>query len=244
MRAALSDRGAMLGSGLGVSQCAPLGAGRSSRGQRALRFDGTLKYVGLPAGVTAALNGAQWSIEGWVKVDDGGSARIILGPTGLLRGRCISANTWHGVGKIGFAEENVAVVPNTQFSFTVGRPLHMIYTYESGLIRVFVNGVIANGPQAYAFTGPCLGTYTFASSTSRLFLGDIDAMRIYTRALPPYEIAEHSRGIYSNNDGLVGRWDLDEPDGLIAYDKSGYGNHGTLVGAPQRVQVFRPDRLP
>ena len=63
------------------------------------------------------------------------------------------------------------------------------------------------------------------------FLGLIGEVRIYNRALSQTEISD----IYQNGtfikDGLVLYFDMSEYDGSTLYDKSGYGNNGTIYGA-------------
>jgi len=60
------------------------------------------------------------------------------------------------------------------------------------------------------------------------------------------EVAEHYKGIYSNESGLVGYWTFDEGYGTTAHDESGKGNHGTLYGptwtnnAPRWTQGVKP----
>lgn len=238
MRAPLSDRGAMLGSGLGVSQCAVLGGGGRPSVRRMMSFNGvnqriTLARVNIPVIFT---------IEAWI------TRNTYTGQNSFLSNR-LGGVVYAGVGNT-----------NKAFLYGNGGPLygltgialkrhtHIAFTHDAArLTTIYMNGApdvsatlldnnyspLASGGIGYDPAIP-----------SEWWDGMIGGVRVYARACPAYEIAEHYRGIYSNNDGLVGRWDLDEPDGLIAYDKSGYGNHGTLVGAPQRVQVFRPDRLP
>lgn len=76
--------------------------------------------------------------------------------------------------------------------------------------------------------------------------GILDDVRIYNRALSAGEIAklyqQSSATINSsqNNkmtDGLVGLWSFDGKDisGTTAFDRSGQGNHGTIVGAKPTI---------
>ncbi|MFA4827562.1 MAG: LamG-like jellyroll fold domain-containing protein, partial [Candidatus Shapirobacteria bacterium] len=78
----------------------------------------------------------------------------------------------------------------------------------------------------------------------RNFPGVIDEVRIYNRALSATEVANlytASKKIMKVNTsqnsklitGLVGLWSFNGPDigGNIAYDRSGQGNNGTIIGA-------------
>jgi hypothetical protein len=59
--------------------------------------------------------------------------------------------------------------------------------------------------------------------------GKLDAVRVYSgRALSASEAAEHFRGAFRDETGLVARWEFDEGQGTTAYDWSGQGNHGVL----------------
>ncbi|MEM1829872.1 MAG: LamG domain-containing protein, partial [Thermofilaceae archaeon] len=61
--------------------------------------------------------------------------------------------------------------------------------------------------------------------------GIIASVLIYNRALSDAEIkAIYERG-EPIRDGLVLYLDFSEGEGNVAYDKSGYGNHGTVYGA-------------
>ena len=79
---------------------------------------------------------------------------------------------------------------------------------------------------------------------SRLFAGTIDEVRVYNRALSAGEVSNlysSSKKIMKVNTsqntkltaGLVGMWSFNGPDiaGNIAFDRSGYGNNGTINGA-------------
>jgi hypothetical protein len=64
-----------------------------------------------------------------------------------------------------------------------------------------------------------------------IFQGLIDKVAIYNRALSEDEIRDiYNKGVYPKN-GLVLLLDFTEYKGTIAYDKSGFGNHGTIYGA-------------
>lgn len=66
---------------------------------------------------------------------------------------------------------------------------------------------------------------------NRSFEGDICEVRMFDRALSASEIAEHRRGVYTDDTDLVGYWKMDEGTGTTATDTSGGGNNGTISGA-------------
>jgi hypothetical protein len=230
MHAALSDRGANL-AGLGISQCAPLG-GRGKKLMRALSFAGTSDFINVAQQIAAIRSVSMW----FNPVSIVGNRRFFQWGTNgfsayLLTGSYVLHALYAGLDY------------NTGYSVTPNRWSHLLMIVDGVKMYSFINGILVHSIPVTVQDTP----QTFLIGTtigSQRWNGLLDTVRVFNRSLPRYEIAEHYRGIFSNNDGLVGRWDLDEADGLIAYDKSGYGNHGTLVGNPQRVQVFKPDRLP
>ncbi len=98
---------------------------------------------------------------------------------------------------------------------------------------------------------------TMGGPLTTYFRGSIDEVRVYNRALTSAEISQlipifpsvssptpspfptlssapsstpFGTG-YAQPQGLVGYWNLDQGSGTIAYDSSGYNNHGTINGA-------------
>ncbi len=66
--------------------------------------------------------------------------------------------------------------------------------------------------------------------------GNINFVKIYSRALSESEILLLYKGIKVSTKGLVGRWDFTEGSGIIAKDKSGFGNNGDLINNPSYVE--------
>lgn len=219
---------------------------KMDRGHWGLLFDGaTAQRVTLPDPVRVALNGANWTITGWARSDDVAPSRTLLGPRGVVNGRQISQSAWAGAGRISFAEEGIAIVPATDFAIANGELFHYAWTYDGASIRTYKNGVLVNGPQAYAFATPCAGSYAYSDTSGLLtWKGMQDGGRIYSRCLSTAEIGQQYRGGFSNETGLVGRWEFDEGQGTTAYDWSGSGNNGTLINGPTYTgQVPGPQTL-
>jgi len=112
---------------------------------------------------------------------------------------------------------------------SLGEWHHVCGTYDGQEIRLYIDGVI---DAAQVSTEP------IPVNTHKVYIGKnqetpghhwdglIDDVRIYDYALSYAEIRELFFG-------LVGHWKLDETEGVIAFDSSGNGNHGTLHGNPQ-----------
>ena len=74
---------------------------------------------------------------------------------------------------------------------------------------------------------------------SQAFLGFIDEIRVYNRALSEGEALQHYQGVYQNESGLVGHWKFDDAiTTSTAIDSSGNGNDGTLVNGPTWMSSF------
>ena len=70
--------------------------------------------------------------------------------------------------------------------------------------------------------------------------GRLDDVCIYNRALDGSEIGDiYHSGVFDDVN-LVGHWDFEEGEGLVAGDKSGNGNDGTLIGGPVWVESEVP----
>lgn len=260
MHAALSDRGANL-AGLGISQCAPLG-GRGRKLYRALFSSGHGRAAPMLVAKASSLNfgTGSFTVESWF------NHQSVVYPNTFMPLNN-AGNPWNTapgwiIGQVyraGGVSVDLCDGPNLRNgtiacdigyrpSDLVGVPAHCAVVFDrvAGTARAIINGVLQSGSINISSVTGSVNNATpviLGNSVGWTLRGIIDGVRIYNRALPPYEVAEHYRGSFTNSDGLVGRWDFDEADGPTAYDKSGYGNHGTLVGNPQRVQVFKPDRL-
>lgn len=74
-----------------------------------------------------------------------------------------------------------------------------------------------------------------------VFSGEIDEVRIWNRALTPSEIVSNmGRTITGPENGLLAHYDFDSVSGGTIQDRSGNGNHGTLMGDAILVQSTAP----
>lgn len=70
-----------------------------------------------------------------------------------------------------------------------------------------------------------------SQSNNFSFNGNIGLTQLYHRVLNTNEIKLLSQCLPISRSGLVGEWKLNEMSGTTAFDTSGQGNHGTIVGA-------------
>ncbi len=71
------------------------------------------------------------------------------------------------------------------------------------------------------------------------FAGLLDEVRIWSYARSASQIASNQYVQIRSAPGLLGRWSLDETNGLIVHDTSGHGAQGTLVNGPRWVSDDR-----
>jgi hypothetical protein len=97
--------------------------------------------------------------------------------------------------------------------------------------HLFVNGEIAAEgtlpPQSRTPTSSWLGSF---DGVSLHYIGSMDDLSLYSRALSDSEIANEADGTaLPSRDSLVALWNFNEsPGGQVAYDRSGYDNHASL----------------
>jgi RHS repeat-associated protein len=118
-----------------------------------------------------------------------------------------------------------AVAPLNQWT-------HVAVTYDSGLIKTYLNGVLVH---TFSGTGSIVDYDGGAYNDFRIggrqesvqhFQGRIDEVRAYNRPLAASEI---SALINTQPSGLIGSWNFDEGAGSTTVDASGKGFHGTLM---------------
>ncbi len=142
---------------------------------------------------------------------------------------------------------------NTDWTFSTGTWKtgtwhHVVGLYDGSNWKLYFDGVaVSSTAAAYgALTtakSAFIGATDIAGTIRRYFTGTIDDVRVYNRALGAAEVqALYKSGLAKLNashnnqltNGLVGLWSFDGADmsGTTAYDRSGSGNNGTLVGGP------------
>jgi hypothetical protein len=131
-----------------------------------------------------------------------------------------------------------------------GKWHHLVGTFDNSLgslnIKTYADGQYvsgANETNTLDWNYAEVLTIGSASDASYTMTGFLYKARVYNRALSATEVEEHFRGIYTNNTGLAGRWDLDEGAGTTCADLSGNGNTGTLYGGVSWVSKGKPTTL-
>jgi len=108
---------------------------------------------------------------------------------------------------------------------------YLTVTFDGTTIKTYLNGEFK-----YSDTPTFNGRFELYKigvnrNHYRFLEGNIDDVRIYSRALSSTEISDLYQGTHSDSTGLVGHWDFEEGSGSTAYDSSGNGNDGSINGA-------------
>ena len=197
---------------------------------KSLQFDGVNDYVAIPA--TGISSGDPWTAELWFNSNVVAWKHLLYAGAGYHE-LSIQANGKFMYRYNGSDELKSFTMP---ILYTTGSWYHVVFVanasgYENKM-NVYGNGrESTSGWSTIAGAGGTGLNVAWIASDARPFPGKIDEVRIYNRALSADEIAEHYKGIFSDETGLVGYWPLDDGSGGIAYDKSGNLNNGTLHGS-------------
>src|SRR5437867_2281895 len=108
---------------------------------------------------------------------------------------------------------------------------HAAGVLRSGLAELYVDGVLVARDTTNPITSVRTSTLTEIGHVASDFVGDIDEVRVFTRALSAAEITTLALLPPPPSDGLVLSYDMETllPNGLMK-DLSGQGHHGTLSG--------------
>ncbi|MFC1658220.1 LamG domain-containing protein [Candidatus Omnitrophota bacterium] len=196
---------------------------------KALEFGGTDEYVN--CGTDDSLNPAdEITVAAWVNIDTiTDYARIVSkeasdGGNYLLQARGASDD-------FVFMCAGEYAASTTPLSGNTDKWFHIAGTYDGSDVRIYVNGVeedstpnTASIPSSSADLNIARSSYS--PTAEEYFIGKIDDVRIYDYALSGGEIRE-----LAENAAPVGWWQFSENSGVTTYDRSGYGNDGTIDGA-------------
>lgn len=219
-----------------------------------LDFDGTDEYVTIADnslhdfGDTESLTIAGWFNRGTATTDD----TIVAKRSGI-------ANTDDGyicyiddatdqliceVSESGGTDEYSVTSVST---FTATGWNHFAFVWDQGsatATELYINGVPNNATDSGTIgnLGDLSNSDAFRigaeSDAGNPFIGQLDEMRLYNRALSPDEISQlYRRATPTGTDtGLKGYWSFNGQDisGTTAFDRSGAKNNGTLVNTPTR----------
>jgi len=209
----------------------PLSGGKEGGG--ALQFDGTDDYVDIGAGKFDDL--ANGTLEAWIKrgATAGDDAFISYYKDNSNRSPFFIRDT---DGKAYF-EIIVGGVNHQIYSdsaLSQDTWYHVAVTFGSGGMKMYINGVQQADTDSTTLgwddITPSVSNQIGTHNLSAYFLGLIDEVRIYNRALSAEEIRYHY-----NRGGPVAHWKFDEGSGSTVYDSTENNKDGTAIASPQWV---------
>lgn len=140
-----------------------MSSGQSITGQvsKGLTLDATDDYVAFPTGaINTALNGSAWTISFLIKPGASSAPFICVGPKNGGNQRLIGGH-WVAGLNITLVEENIAVI-GPIIPITASTWQHIAYTYGSGTVRAWKNGVEQGSGASYTFSGNATGAYSLS----------------------------------------------------------------------------------
>lgn len=208
----------------GIVNGAQITTGKYGEPNSAFIFDGIDDYIEIP---DAEIHNPsdQMTVAAWIKIE-----KLPGEYFAISKGQEIPYSLGTRLEKywVKFGNESITfvhlysqTVPDGKWHFIVG-------TYDGQTAKLYVDGKLEDEK---SLSGPLLrDTHPLAIGREAVqlenyFPGTIDEVRIYNRPLKAYEIKE-----LMFEGTIVGHWNFDESEGMIAHDVSGYGNHGFLYG--------------
>jgi hypothetical protein len=225
----------------------------------ALTLDGNGDWVTFGAASThTELGLPQFTVETWFRrtgtgaTSSTGTGGVVAVPLvtkgrGEADGNNRDANYFLGIsdaagGKLAADFEHNGPSPNNHpvtGATTVTQNVwhHAAATFDGSNFRIYLDGVLdgttptTTVPRSDSIQPFAIGTAMNSTSVAEgAFLGQLDEVRVWARALSASEIAANMHVPISSNVDLRGRWGLDQVIGTAATDSTANVNHGTLVG--------------
>ncbi|MCT4687660.1 LamG-like jellyroll fold domain-containing protein [Vallitalea sp.] len=178
---------------------------------KALKFDGD-DYIEIGK---SDLSGT-WTFAAWVKYDNNLSSNAAIISSDNY---AIKAEQWEDTAKVGYTQYGIEDYA-FDYSLQSGKWVHLTYVGTNGSVKLYVNGEYK---QTYAATVDCpMGLIGKGKEQSGYFIGLLDEIKIYSKALDNDEVAQMA--------SQVAYWKFDEGSGTVAADSWGE-NNGDVHGA-------------
>ncbi len=222
----------------------------ASKGDYALKFNGSSNYVKIPSSPSLDIRGSL-TLSAWVKNDGDNDAHII----------------WRGDNQLG-KDPYMIYVANNRMVFGLD-PGEGIVTYTAKSREILDNnwhlwtatydsraktmGLYKDGQLESTAEAPVGFKYDTSKMWNTIgaidfgnwqhFKGTIDEVRIWNRSLTPQEIQQAADGIYKANDpNLVAHWNFNEGEGNTIHDVTPNNNLGQLHTWTGRTGYISPRR--
>jgi hypothetical protein len=174
---------------------------------------------------SSSLNPAAFTVSFWAYPQVGGSYLNAICSRGSLTGYYIYVLSSNG--RWNFTTGNGASwnsIGSAASAATYNQWQYITAVYDGTYSYLYVNGVLAAGPNAYTLSPNLSSNFFIGSTTGDYFSGKIDQVRVFNYARTPAQIAWDY-----NRRKPVGWWKMDEGEGGSAYDSSGNSSTGTLT---------------
>jgi hypothetical protein len=173
------------------------------------------KYEGGVAhGYALALDSGRFTP--WYYVDPNNHIQELTGPQ--LDGRFVADGRWH----------------------------HLAYIVGTTNAQIYIDGTLMNdlpwiGKASPVATGAPLLFGRYNGGSGQGFVGQLDEVSIWSRALSEAEVRSHMHHLLTAPEtGLIGYWHFEEVDGATVSDSSGFGHDGAISGSVNRENSAAP----
>ncbi|MEM9274673.1 MAG: LamG-like jellyroll fold domain-containing protein [Cyanobacteria bacterium P01_F01_bin.143] len=198
----------------------------------------------------------EWTIEAWVRPDSSGPNDYQKAPIIWKHGDGSEGHTF-GLGwennkfVAGYRKESnnnhIKVSSNSHSSGQFYHVAAVAYrdgnNNNQGVIKIYVNGVlegtinnIGNAKSNGGDKALTIGGNTNKENVSKgIFDGAIDEVRVWDKRLTTSEIeelADQTKEVTGDEDGLMGYWDFENAQGTTVYDRTPTKNSGYIEGDP------------
>ncbi|HSI20580.1 MAG TPA: LamG domain-containing protein [Verrucomicrobiae bacterium] len=205
-----------------------------------LSFDAVDDAIAATVSTVDTAASAKNSVSMWV---NGTSGRIFaFGPNN----ENYSVNFIGTSTCFGFATENSTDCYGVSSTGLTGKWMHVVAIFNNTDVTqntLYINGVqqtltqMAGTPVSRSVTST-VNVGKWQGGGANRYLGSLDDIRVYSRAVTATEVAELYQGKATSNTGLAAWWKLDEGTGTSVADSSGNGATGTLAGTPVWVEGY------
>lgn len=208
-----------------------------------LRMYGSAAAVNCGADSTLRPTG-DMSVTAWIYVVSFAALPYIIGSHNSVT----SGFGFHvdATGHLRFFTSNAGVVSTALSTGTVplGVWTHVTASRSAGTVSFYINAVASGSG---AVSNPATPTLSFFVGSNPLASNAMDGMisdvRFYDSAISAGEVTNIKNGSATPTANLRGWWRLQEGYGTATADLSGYGNNGTLSGAPSPLWVSGEEEI-
>ena len=210
-------------------------ADRFGNANSAYHFNGTSSYISVPDAPSLRLNGTDFTLTAWVKLDgywntNGNSDILCKRVPGMANGgwgmSIGSNNVFYGPGG-GSTNAMASTTINTGTWYMATS----VYSSATQQLSIYVNGTLVNTTSGILSPNSAISALLYIGSDDQVpgnsgyfFDGSMDDVRIYGRAISSTEVQQLYAITAAPSTGLIAYWPMNN----TANDLSGNAHNGTL----------------